>query len=200
MHILLECVIIYAENFVLYGLYAKSAPYRKRDTRMKLTPDRIFPTFDALTAEFLLSQGISALVLDIDNTLIPYEESVPTERVRAWLSHLKENGISVAFVSNNHKKRLDTFNASLGYPAFYHGCKPFPRKMRLAMRAMGAEKRHTANLGDQIFTDILGGRLLGLKNSFLVPPIKDKTDAFTRFKRWLEKPYIKKYKKREEKA
>lgn len=165
---------------------------------IKLIPDRIFPTFEALTAEFLLSQNISALILDIDNTLIPYEESVPTERVNAWLSALKENGISVAFVSNNHKRRLDTFNASLGFPAFYHGCKPFPRKMRLAMRALGADKAHTANLGDQIFTDILAGRLSGLKNSFLVPPIKDKTDAFTRLKRWLERPYIKKYKAGEE--
>lgn len=167
---------------------------------MKLTPDLIFEKFYELTPDFLVEKNIRALILDVDNTLIPYEESKPTEQVLAWLHALKEQGIAVAFVSNNHKKRLDTFNEELGYPAFYHGCKPFPCKMRKAMRAMGCDKAHTANLGDQILTDVIGGRLLGVKYSFLVPPIKDKTDWFTRLKRRLERPYIKKYYKNKEKA
>lgn len=160
---------------------------------MKLTPDRIFAEFYELTAEFLIQNNIKALILDVDNTLIPYEESKPTEKVLNWLRALKEKEIAVAFVSNNHKKRLDTFNAELGYPAFYHGCKPFPRKMRLAMRAMGASPSDTANLGDQLFTDVLAGRFAKTKYSFIVPPIKDKTDVFTKIKRFFEKPYIKKY-------
>ena len=165
---------------------------------MKLTPDCIFTAFDELTADFLIEKNIKALILDVDNTLIPYEESEPTPRVLTWLHTLQEKGIAVSFVSNNHKQRLDTFNAALGYPAFYHGCKPFPHKMRLAMRAMGADKKHTANLGDQIFTDVIAGRLLGVRYSFLVPPIKDKTDWFTRLKRYLERPYVKKYYRRKE--
>ena len=164
---------------------------------MKLIPDGIFSTFDALTADFLTSHGIKALILDVDNTLIPYEEDLPNERVLTWLDSLKQQGISVAFISNNHKARLARFNESLGYPAFYHGCKPFPHKMRRALRAMGAKKEHTANLGDQIFTDVLAGRLAGLKYSFIVPPIKDKTDRLTKLKRRLEKPYIAKYKEGE---
>ena len=160
---------------------------------MKLVPDRIFSHFFELTPEILRECGIRALILDVDNTLIPYEEAVPNERVLAWLETLKEDGIAVAFVSNNHKKRLATFNQGLDYPAYYHGCKPFPVKMRRALRAMGVWKKETANLGDQILTDVLAGRLLGLRYCFLVPPIKDKTDAFTKFKRWLERPFLKKY-------
>ncbi len=167
---------------------------------MKLTPDLIFEKFYELTPDFLEEKNIRALILDVDNTLIPYEESKPTVQVLEWLQALKEKGIAVAFVSNNHKKRLATFNEELGYPAFYHGCKPFPRKMRMAMRAMGSDKVHTANLGDQILTDVIAGRLLGVKYSFLVPPIKDKTDWFTRLKRRLERPCIKKYYKNKEKA
>ena len=159
----------------------------------KLVPDCIFSSFDDLTVDFLLKKEITALVLDVDNTLIPYEETLPNDRVLSWLKALKEGGISVALVSNNHKERLETFNASLGYPAFYHGCKPFPRKLRLAMRAMGADPAHTANLGDQLFTDVLAGRLAKTAYSFIVPPIKDKTDIITKTKRFFERPYIKKY-------
>ncbi len=163
----------------------------------KLVPDCIFPSFDALTVGFLKEKGITALVLDVDNTLIPYEETLPNEKVLAWLKTLRDGGISVALVSNNHQERLEKFNANLGYPAFYHGCKPFPRKMKSAIRAMGADPAHTANLGDQLFTDVLAGRLAKTAYSFIVPPIKDKKDIITRIKRFFERPYIKRYYKKQ---
>ena len=164
---------------------------------MYLTPDAIFNTFDELTVEYLKEHEIKYLILDVDNTLIPYEETLPRPGVLSWLGELKEAGISVALVSNNHKARLYAFNASLGYPAFYDSFKPRKKNMLKAMRAMGADIAHTANIGDQIFTDTWAGRRLGIK-TFLVPPIKDKRDPFTRFKRLCEKPFIKAYYKGKE--
>ena len=85
---------------------------------MRFTPDLILPAFDALTVDLLKEKDIRFLILDVDNTLIPYEENEPRLAVRSWLEELKEAGIAVSFVTNNHKPRLMTFNATLGYPAF----------------------------------------------------------------------------------
>ncbi len=166
---------------------------------MRLTPDLILDAFDSLTVDFLKERDIRFLILDVDNTLIPYEEEEPRPGVRSWLEAVKAAGISVAFVTNNHRPRLEAFNATLGYPAFANSAKPFRRNMKKAMRAMGADAVHTANMGDQIFTDVWAGRRMGLF-TVLVPPIKDKRDLFTRFKRFLERPFKRAYyKKKEEK-
>ena len=91
-----------------------------------IIPDRIFDSYRSLTPEYLISVGIRALILDIDNTLIPYEEDVPTEELFLWFASLKENGISVALVSNNRKKRLLVFTKCSGFPAMPTAASPFP--------------------------------------------------------------------------
>ena len=160
---------------------------------------RFIPTdrFDSpldIPVSYFADHGITALLMDIDNTLIPYEELLPNERVLAWLSAVKEAGIKVAFISNNHRKRVEAFNASLGYPAFWHGKKPFIGKLTKAMAALGAQKERTCLIGDQVFTDMLAGGRLGVYR-ILVLPIRDKRDPFTRLKRWLEKPILRRYDK-----
>ena len=162
---------------------------------MSLLPDKIFNTFDEITVEFLKQNGILALILDVDNTLIPYEEDVPRPGVLAWLKELDDAGIKVSFVTNNHEKRLSRFNESLDRPAFSDSFKPFRKNMRKAIAAMGSSIENTANIGDQIFTDIWAGKRMGIR-TYLVSPIKDKRDLFTRFKRWLEKPILRKYHKK----
>ncbi len=159
---------------------------------MSLVPDKILTAFDDLTVDYLKEIGISALIMDVDNTLIPYEETAPRPGVIKWLNEMTEAGIKIAFVTNNHKARLFAFNETLGFPAFHDSCKPFSKNMKKALKAMGVSQEHTANVGDQIFTDVWAGKRMKLK-TFLVPPIKDKRDIFTRFKRLLEKPFVKKY-------
>ena len=161
-------------------------------------PDYYFETYAGASVEFLKNAGIRALVLDIDNTLEPYENAEPSEAVRAWFSALSEAGISAAFVSNNGKERVERFNKDLGNIAYYKAKKPFPFKIKRAMREMGVSKKETLFMGDQIFTDVLAARFAGIRVA-LVPPIKDKTDALTRFKRLLERPIMKCYFRRNKK-
>lgn len=161
-------------------------------------PDFYFETYAGASVPFLKEQGIRALVLDIDNTLEPYENAEPSEGVRAWFAALAEAGISAAFVSNNDKQRVDTFNATLGLIAYSKAKKPFAKKVKSAMKEMGVTKESTLFMGDQIFTDVLAARFAGIRVA-LVPPIKDKTDALTRFKRWLERPIMKRFFRRNEK-
>lgn len=162
-------------------------------------PDYYFDTFDLASAEFLLSLGIRGIILDVDNTLEPYENPHPGEHVKKWLSELSSSGIRAAIVSNNNSDRINEFNKELGLFAISKAKKPLRGNIKRAMAELGTDKNSTAIMGDQIFTDILAGKRCGLAATILVPPIKDKRDFFTRFKRWLERPILKKYRKREEK-
>ena len=151
-----------------------------------------------MTTDFLIANGIRALILDIDNTLAPYEEPDPNERVLAWFSALKEAGIVAAFVSNNDFERVSRFNRKIGIPMYPKGKKPLKKYMRRAIDSLGVSPHETAIMGDQIFTDVWAGRNVGIR-CIVVPPIKDKTDFFTKFKRVLERPILRYYRKQEAK-
>ena len=159
---------------------------------MGLTPDFYFEKFYMADADFLISIGVRGIILDVDNTLEPYENAKPGKEVTDWLSELTRRGISAAIVSNNNKKRIDTFNAELSLLAFSRAAKPFAKNVRRAMRVLGTDKTSTVLMGDQIFTDVWAARNAGIR-AILVPPINDKRDIFTKFKRLLERPILKKY-------
>lgn len=157
-----------------------------------LMPDRVFESFDGITAQFLLSNGIRALIIDIDNTLAPYEVERPDERVSDWFSELERNGIKATLMSNNDRQRVEIFNETLQLPYYYKSGKPFAKNLKLAMKNMGSDPSNTAVIGDQLLTDAAAGKHIGLR-AFIVPPINDKSSAFFRMKRALEVPTIKQY-------
>ena len=160
-----------------------------------LTPDYVFERFDDVAPQFLQKKGIRALLIDIDNTLAPYEQDLPDERIINWFAALKSAGISAALISNNNVERVELFNRELGLLAYPDSHKPSSRCLLDAMEKMGSTREDTASLGDQLLTDALAGHRLGLR-VIIVPPINDKKNLFFRFKRWLERPYMRKYKKR----
>ena len=158
------------------------------------TPTYMFGHYYEITPAFLTSIGVRALLIDIDNTLAPYEQAQPDDRIRAWFRDLRENGIKAALVSNNHRERVEEFNRTLGLLAFWDSGKPKKKTLLLAMKQLGVTKEETAMLGDQLLTDSYAGRHIGLP-TLIVPPIKDKANLFFRFKRWCERPFIRKYAK-----
>ncbi len=160
--------------------------------RRLLVPDRVFDTFDCLTPAFLKENGILHVLSHIDNTLAPYEEALPSEAVKAWVKALQENGIAVTLLSNNHRPRVSLFADALALPFFCDAHKPLTSALKQAMAAKGSTADNTCVLGDQLLTDVCAGKSCGLK-AYFVPPIKDKTHLFQRFKRWLEKPYLRLY-------
>ena len=160
-----------------------------------LQPDHTFLCYRDVSTEFLKREGIEVLLLDIDNTLAPYEQPEPDAHIRGWLSALAEAGVRVAFVSNNDADRVTLFNKSLGLPAYHNAHKPLAGTAKKVMKLLGGNKQNTALMGDQIFTDVFCARMTGIR-AFLVPPIKDRTDWGTRFKRKMEKGILKRYYKR----
>lgn len=171
-----------------------SAYADRKGARMSswLLPDYIFPTYRDVTVDFLKEIGIKALLIDIDNTLAPYEMPEPDDNIRNWFKTLSENGIQATLVSNNDRERVELFNATLGLPTYYKSGKPFAKNLKKAMAAMGTDKHSTAMLGDQLLTDAAAGKHIGLR-TIIVPPIRDKNNAFFRSKRAMEVRHIKKY-------
>lgn len=157
-------------------------------------PNFYFQKYSDISPDFLKENNIKTLLLDIDNTLAPYEQAEPSEDNLAWLKSLEAAGIGYAFISNNSSdERIKDFNKKICAPAFAKSKKPFSRRtVNKALGALGGERETSAFLGDQIFTDVLAGKFNGMK-AILVPPLNDKKNLFFRFKRALEKPILKRY-------
>lgn len=158
----------------------------------RLIPDEMVENFECVTPEHLLSLGKKYIFCDIDNTLATYDDPDPPENVKSWCARMNECGITVSFVSNNHAERVERFNRELCYVAYSDAHKPCTKILKCAMRDLGAAVCESALLGDQLLTDAAAAKSAGLY-CIIVPPIKDKKTLFFRFKRWLEIPYVKKY-------
>lgn len=152
-------------------------------------PDILFENIYEITPEFLLSQKVKGLLLDLDNTIAPYEIEQPTEQMTAWFSELLRAGIRLAFVSNNHGDRVTRFNHVWKIPQYCNAKKPSPKGMRLALKQLDLAPEEAVALGDQIFTDCIAAHRAGIR-FFLVPPIRDKKNLFFRTKRLLERPFV----------
>ncbi|MDD6095039.1 MAG: YqeG family HAD IIIA-type phosphatase [Clostridia bacterium] len=159
-----------------------------------LVPDLCTEHYYDITPETVKSMGGSALLCDIDNTLVTYDDPVPTPRVLQWIENMESSGVKIAFVSNNKPDRVEAFNEGLRLTAYADAGKPKTKYLAMALKDMGVEKDRAILLGDQLLTDCAAAKRFGIP-AIIVPPIKDKKTLFFRFKRWLEIPYMKKYKK-----
>ena len=170
----------------------------KRKRSIDLVPEYVFENYMQVRPEFLKALGIRALLIDIDNTLAPYEQDLPDENIVNWFSELRTAGICAALISNNDSARVELFNSLLSLPAYAKSGKPGKKTLIRAMNDMGVDASVTAGLGDQLLTDTLAVHKLGMI-SIIVPPINDKRTLFFRFKRRIERPFMKKYYKRKAK-
>ena len=161
-------------------------------------PDYYLGSFEEANADFLLSIGVKGIVLDIDNTLEPYEHPKAGEHVVRWFDELRAAGIKTSIVSNNNEERVRIFNEDFCMPAYPRGGKPFKKNVLNAISDMGINKNEAILMGDQIFTDVWAAHNAGIP-AILVPPINDRKDILTRFKRLLEKIVLASYRKRGEK-
>lgn len=160
---------------------------------MLFTPTRAYKSILNVTPEILSKMGVRALILDIDNTMTTHDNPVPVEGLFEWLDNMRSHGIKMMIVSNNHPPRVIPFAKLLGLEFVAEGAKPLPKGYKQAAKKMNVPKSEICTIGDQLFTDILGAKLFGIK-SILVPPIEPEKTAFFKIKRAAEKPFLpKKY-------
>ena len=144
--------------------------------------------YDTIKLERLQEQGITLLLLDLDNTITPYGVGEPSDKLKLWVEKLREEGIEPFILSNSRKAvRVPNFAADLGVPYIKYAGKPKKKGFLAAMAQMGKAPQETAIVGDQIFTDILGGNRSGIL-TILVRPLRMDT-IFRQIRYGLETPF-----------
>lgn len=134
---------------------------------------------------------IKNLFLDVDDTIVPNNIEDMSKDILAWFSKIKQFLEEVAIVSNNSsQERVRYFARKLNVPYIYGAKKPFPFGLNRAINLVGASRQKSAIVGDQLFTDILGARICGIK-AILVEPMSIDKSLSVRLKRRIEF-YIKK--------
>ena len=156
----------------------------------KLYPDLLLNSIYDLNIALLQEKGIKGIIADLDNTLVAWGASSVEEPLQEWLKTIQETGFKLCILSNNSPGRVDKFAAKAGVLAISQAVKPRRSGFHRALRQMDLKPHETAVLGDQIFTDILGGNRTGLF-TILVTPISRKEFIATRFMRQLEKLVLK---------
>ena len=153
-----------------------------------LKPDHRFNCILDITPEDLEKAGIKVVLLDTDNTLALHGSQDVLPGVTEWIAKIREKGIEPMILSNNSKERIEPFAKKLEVPFVYKSAKPLAKGFRIASKKFGVKPSETAVIGDQLFTDVLGGRLFGSK-VFLTEPLGPETDFFIKIKRIFEKPF-----------
>lgn len=160
---------------------------------MFIYPNAYFNKVENITIEFLKKNEIKALILDMDNTLIDYEENLSIS-VEMWAKDLKGQGIKLYILSNtNKKKKIERTANKLELPYESFAKKPFKSGFIKVQKKLKEKPENIAVVGDQIFTDIIGGNKCQMF-TILVEPINKKDYWYTAWKRPLENKIKNKYK------
>ena len=155
-----------------------------------LKPKFRFNRITDVSGEFLKEAGIKNIILDIDNTLTYHDSQEISEGVLNWLSERKEEGIGLVLLSNNNYDRVRPFAERIGLEFVPSAAKPLTKGYNRLLSRFNWNKKETASIGDQLFTDMLGANLSGVK-SILVEPFHKESGKFLRFKRVIEELILK---------
>lgn len=134
----------------------------------------------------LARRGIRGLIVDLDNTLVGYNRPEASVDLVHWVAQVRNLDFDVCIVSNNLTARVEAFALTIGVKNVPKAAKPRRRGFSLAMAKMGTNRETTAVVGDQVFTDILGGNRLGLY-TILVRPLNEHEFLTTRLVRQVER-------------
>jgi hypothetical protein len=135
--------------------------------------------------EMLKLQGIDTLLLDMDNTVVPWHTFNVDETTGSWINNAKTLGFKICIISNNQKWRIVKITAILGVHGVWGACKPLLGGYIKALKKLGSHRHTSVFVGDQIFTDIFGANILGVR-TILVCPISQHEFRWTKLMRKLE--------------
>ncbi len=169
----------------------------RKQIKMKLYPKEHFKRVEQITISFLQKNKIKALILDVDNTLIDYQQRLE-ESVINWAKELKKQKIKLYILSNtNDKQKVEKVARQLEIPYQNLGKKPLKSGFRKVQKDLQEKPENIAVVGDQIFTDILGGNRCHMY-TILVDPINPKDFWYTAWKRPIENKIKKNYDKKKQ--
>ena len=136
---------------------------------MLITPEYVFKDVTHITPEFLAGKGITALVLDIDNTLTADQSQELPDEVAQWLDTMRAASIRMTIVSNGSAKRVQPFAKKLGLACICRSAKPLPLGLMIAKHRLGVKRKQMAMVGDQLYADRMAAALYGIPGLMVVP-------------------------------
>ena len=152
-----------------------------------IRPNLRIASVTQLTLARLGDLGLESLLLDVDCTLKRYRETEVSAEVAAWLEELRAGGIALCLASNGRDGRIGRFAETLGLPFVAPAFKPLPFRLKAAARKLEFPMERTAMVGDQVFADVIAGRLAGLSTVLIDPIHPEEEPWYTRIKRPLER-------------
>lgn len=155
-----------------------------------LCPQMIVKSLYDIEIHTLKARGIKGIIFDLDNTIIPWDKPTMSPEIVEWLHALLAQGFKLCLVSNNMGKRVQTIAEIFNIPFVARAYKPAKTGFRRAIGTMELTAGQVAVVGDQLFTDVLGGNRLGLCTIW-VTPLTTKEFMGTRITRQLEKLAVK---------
>ena len=156
---------------------------------LSLIPSRLFDRYQQVTPEVLRRLGVTLLLSDLDFTLAPKSVRRPDPALREWIGAMKAAGVQVMIVSNNRSgTRVTEFCADLGIPYQGHAGKPSTRGLEAAMARAGADRAHTAMLGDKLLTDMLAANRAGVL-ALMVEPLGGAVTLWQKVLHALQAPF-----------
>ena len=166
---------------------------------MILYPNKLLNSVQEITIDLLKENKINALILDVDNTLINIKQEL-SEDVKKWAQTMKENNIKLYILSNtNNKEKVEKVAISLDIPYRNLAKKPSKKGFLKVQEILQEKPENIATVGDQIFTDVIGGNRCEMF-TILVEPIQKKEYWYTRWKRPIENVIKNQYKKHSNKG
>lgn len=150
-----------------------------------LKPNYYIDTVFDINFEVLKNININSILLDIDNTLVPFKTTDVDDKIGAWIRKAKDKGFKLCLVSNAYPRRAQMIGKNLEVPVIYMAKKPFKKGLVSGMALLGSDKSETIMVGDQLLTDILAARFAGIK-SILVDPLTRSDFIMTKIYRVME--------------
>jgi hypothetical protein len=149
-------------------------------------PDLYIKDIYQLDLNFIKSKKIKGLLIDLDNTMLPWNNNHVDDKLRNWVQTCKDEGIALCIISNNKARRINFCSERLDIPAVTGAVKPGKAAFLRGLKILGIKPDQAAVVGDQIFTDIFGAKRLGMF-AILVKPISDREFFWTRLMRRFER-------------
>jgi HAD superfamily phosphatase (TIGR01668 family) len=145
-----------------------------------------------IDVELIRNKNINNMIIDIDNTLSSWGSISPDPSVCSWINNVKECGFNICILSNSSNKRIRKYCSGIDVVFVENVHKPLKSSFIKAMKLLGSSKDNTCVIGDQIFTDIIGGNSCGLF-TILVDPVDKRELFFTKLVRKLQNKILKKH-------
>lgn len=157
---------------------------------MIFKPDMYKKDIFDINYDKLIKLNKKYLFFDLDNTIMSYQESIPSEKVIDLFKRLQIMGFKCFLFSNSHSKRLMTVKDVIDVDIYYSSMKPLKKNYKKVINKY--DKDECAFVGDQLMTDVLGAKRNNLF-IILVDRINNNEPIYTKFWRFFEKIILKKY-------